>query len=128
MNKKIKYIYLSIALVLSISVVFYYINRGQHNLLLSGDQSNKNCPENYSTDEERSTEYKSFITNFLTSNPQGTVADLAQARIDFLTKNNCTQTLKYIQDNGGVEQYTKTIEDDLLMWSKIVKDSGAKLQ
>jgi tripartite-type tricarboxylate transporter receptor subunit TctC len=26
------------------------------------------------------------------------------------------------------EQYTKTIEDDLLMWSKIVKDSGAKLQ
>ena len=26
------------------------------------------------------------------------------------------------------EQYAKTIEDDLIVWSKIVKDSGAKIQ
>ena len=72
------------------------------------------CPENYTTDEERNIEYKSFTTDFLASHPQGTVADLAQARTNFLTENNCIKTLKYIQDNGGVEQYTKTITDDLV--------------
>lgn len=75
--------------------------------------ADQRCPENYATDEERSTEDKSFITDFLTSNPQGTIADYVQARIDFLTKNNCTQTLKYIQDNGGIEGYIKTMMNDL---------------
>jgi len=109
MNKRIKYAYLSIALVLIILAIFFYINQSQHYLSLSENQSNKKCPENYATDEERNVEYKSFIREFLASNSQGTTADLAQARINFLTKNNCTQTLKYIQDNGGIEQYTKTM-------------------
>ena len=61
------------------------------------------------TDEEKVAEAKRFITDFLASNPQGNITDYAQARIDFLTKNNCTQTLKYIQDNGGIEVYKKTI-------------------
>ena len=76
--------------------------------------TDRGCPENYATDEERVAEAKSFITDFLASNPQGNITDYAQARIDFLTKNNCIQTLKYIQDNGGIEVYKKTIIDNLM--------------
>ena len=75
--------------------------------------TDQKCPEDYATNEEMVAGDKSFITDFLASNPQGTIADFPQARIDFLTKNNCTQTLQYIQDNGGIEGYKKTMMNNL---------------
>ena len=110
---KYKHIFLVIGLILIVISIFLFANYNKQQSQTLSSSSPK-CPENYTTDEERNTEYKSFITGFASSSPQGTVADLAQARIDFLTKNNCVQTLKYIQDNGGIEGYIKTTMNDLM--------------
>ena len=116
-RKKTKYIALTFILVIIVLTGIFLGNKYSAPKIISTQTATstigQKCPENYTTDEERNAEYKNFITGFITSNPHGTAADMAYARIDFLTKNNCTQTLEYIQDNGGTEQYIETMMSDL---------------
>lgn len=72
------------------------------------------CPENYTMDAERNAEYNKFVADFEAYYPQETIRDFAMARVGFLVGNDCTKTLKYIDDNGGISQYIENIVNNIL--------------
>lgn len=77
------------------------------------DTQNIKCPEYYATEQERNNAYNQYAKNAIASNPNWTVNDFAEARANFLIQNNCTQTLRYIDEHGGMAVYKNTIIESI---------------
>ncbi len=86
----------------------YCQNRAVSTAKTQGGQNIK-CPEQYATEQERNDAYTQYSESMVAAHPNWTASDFAQARADFLVQNNCTQTLQYINENGGMEAYKDSV-------------------
>ena len=51
------------------------------------------CPDDYKTDEERNYAFDDFVSFYYEYNPSGSFDYLAESRIEFYRRNDCSQAL-----------------------------------
>lgn len=98
-NKKIIF---AVATSILCIALFFYVNK--YFWKTSG-----NCPEHYVTDEDINAEIARFISTYLKDHPNASIEKLGSARIDYLEKNKCIQTLELIESRGGKEAYVDSM-------------------
>jgi hypothetical protein len=110
MNKKniILVVIISIFLVILISVIREVIIQGKNQAI--------KCPEFYQDEQERMNAMALSMAKYMSSHPNAKAGEVAQARLDFLIDNKCTQTLETIEkENGGIKNYVSNIVSESII-------------
>jgi len=73
------------------------------------------CPDEYGTDESGSAQYLAdtdkWTNQFFDNNPGASLGDWAEARLQFLERNNCTEALKAYQEAKSGNADPETLQD-----------------
>ena|SRR3989344_531060 len=82
--------------VLIIGIVIYF------SLLKGAAVDSLKCPDDY-TDDARTEGMVLFTNLFFDAHPDGSLGDLAEARIQFYKDHNCTAALKRLEDAQRID-------------------------
>lgn len=104
--KKLWIYLLVLGAIIDLSLVVY-INWPDNSPKLSYDEkfyASLKCPEDYTDEETRLEDNEKYIIYFTNTHPGITLDEMLEARVDFLKKKNCTETLKIWAENEQAEE------------------------
>ena len=113
LNKRKYVVGISAIVLVALGGYFYFSYKPQDKPRQRTSFSDLKCPDDYQTDEERNTAFQNFVDYFYEYNPSGSLDYLAESRIEFYARKNCTATLQRFSNSK--------LEDVEPGWRKIAE-------
>jgi len=97
MVRKSKILFIAILPVIGVAIYLFW------------GASTVRCPDDFTNFNEQSIAFDKWTKDFYDKNPNASIEDFAEARMDFLQNNNCDEALKRYNDylSGNVDSNTK---------------------
>jgi len=78
-------------------------------LYLFANNDKPKCPDDFTNSDEKIAAFDAWVTDFYNKNPDASIEDMAQARLDHNVKNGCTKAIQRYNDyvNDNVDPETK---------------------
>ncbi|KKS44993.1 MAG: hypothetical protein UV10_C0036G0002 [Candidatus Azambacteria bacterium GW2011_GWA1_42_19] len=85
--------------------------------------NNPICPDDFKDPKREIAAFSEWGKEFWENNPNATVSDFSQARVDFWRENNCTKALKRYEDYmaGNVDEETKQLIE-MVIKEEVIKN------
>lgn len=107
-----KYTYFIASIIILALAGYFYVTKTPHERQRA-EFADLRCPDDYETDKEKNDAFDDFVSYYYEYNPSGSLDYLAESRIEFYGRRNCTETLQRFSNSK--------LEDIEPGWKKIAE-------